>query len=478
MAAPSKKARILVVDDEERLRSVLQRVLGGRFEIRTAHSGNAAKEVLQRERFDLILTDLMMEDGDGFDVLGHLARMRAPPPVIVLTAYGSIESAVRATKEGAREYITKPFDNQKLIAAIDAVLAKPTPAEPPSTTELVGSKDWLDRLNERLERFADSSSTVLLRGETGTGKSAIARRIHELSRRASGPFVEMNCANFGDNLVEAQLFGTVEGAYTGAVNMPGKLEAAAGGTLFLDEIGELKPDTQSRLLLVLEKRPFARMGSNTLISPDFRLICATNRDLEEDVIAKKFRQDLFYRIRVGELVVPPLRDRPADIPILVDHLHRKVAQSLEFKPHPISPELMAVFTRYHWPGNIRELANAVEASCMLAGRHASAGLEHLPEYLKRAIMPGAPEPAISEPPRPASPSFSATSAPGCPPGVPLSDWLNMLERNQIVEMLQSAKGNRSEAARRLGMRRTTLIEKIRKHKISDDDGGTSDGGED
>jgi DNA-binding NtrC family response regulator len=373
----ARSARLLVVDDDPAIRKILAdrfRALG--HDVATATDGEAALAWLDTNDADVVLLDLQMPKTDGFAVLATLARRGEMPAVIVVTAHGSIEAAVRAVKAGATDFVTKPFDAAHLEHTVDGVLdklglrrrVKSLELELSSRHSLVlGTSRAMADAHEMAMRAAASDATILLRGESGTGKEVVARAVHAASKRKGGPFVAINCAALGADLLESELFGHEKGAFTGALRTkPGRLELACGGTLFLDEIGELAAPLQAKLLRVLQEREFERVGGTRSIRSDARIVAATNRELSAEVARGAFREDLYYRLNVVSIRLPPLRDRREDISPLLDHFLRRFALDAGRPALRFSEATRAMLGAYAWPGNVRELANVVERAVVLA----------------------------------------------------------------------------------------------------------------
>lgn len=446
------RPEILIVDDEHNTREALARYLKGRFSVTTAADGEMAIELLKERNFDLVLTDLRMPNADGMSVL-EATRSKADRPLcILLTAYGSIGDAVAAVKQGAFDFVPKPVKLDKLEEVIDAALASrravaaPEAAAPETEaageeSDLVfpvpGSADPMGRIMEMVATVAPTRSTVLLTGESGTGKEVIARLIHDRSGR-TGYFVPVHCAALASTLLESELFGYEKGAFTGASERrKGRFELADHGTIFLDEIGEIDAATQVKLLRVLESRSFERVGGTETVKVDVRLIAATNRDLRKMVAEKSFREDLFYRLSVVNLELPPLRERREEIPVLIHRFIAEFARDNQREVDGIEPDALARLVHYDWPGNIRELRNCIECMVVLAkGRKLS--VADIPENIREA-RPVVPEEKTKELP---VGTFEAT------------------ERELIEKALAECNGNRTAAAKLLGISRRTLHRRL------------------
>lgn len=446
------RPEILIVDDEHNTREALARYLKGRFSVTTAADGEMAIELLKERNFDLVLTDLRMPNADGMSVL-EATRSKADRPLcILLTAYGSIGDAVAAVKQGAFDFVPKPVKLDKLEEVIDAALASRRAAAAPEVaapeteaageeSDLVfpvpGSADPMGRIMEMVATVAPTRSTVLLTGESGTGKEVIARLIHDRSGR-TGYFVPVHCAALASTLLESELFGYERGAFTGASERrKGRFELADHGTIFLDEIGEIDAATQVKLLRVLESRSFERVGGTETVKVDVRLIAATNRDLRKMVAEKSFREDLFYRLSVVNLELPPLRERREEIPVLIHRFIAEFARDNQREVDGIEPDALARLVHYDWPGNIRELRNCIECMVVLAkGRKLS--VADIPENIREA-RPVVPEEKTKELP---VGTFEAT------------------ERELIEKALAECNGNRTAAAKLLGISRRTLHRRL------------------
>lgn len=454
--------RILLVDDEIQLLQILKTSLQKKgYTVLTAASGEEARMRIYQEQIDIVVLDLMLLDTTGLDLLQEFVPLYPNKVFIVMTAYGNIESAVAAMKAGAFDYITKPAKLEEIVLVIERayewLLMK---AENDSLKEKlnqmssikphVSASATMNRIFQLIERVADTNATVLLHGESGTGKSMFARLIHDLSGRSKAPFITVNCAAIPEQLLESELFGYEKGAFTGAATArQGKFEAAEKGTIFLDEIGEISPSLQAKLLQVTQEKTFMRLGSNQLRRVDVRIISATNRNLREMVQSGKFREDLYYRLNIVDIHVPPLRERKEDIPLLVEFfLERHRAKS--GKTFTISKELMELLKEYPWPGNVREVENAIERAVVLC-REERISLEDFPLEIREFRHKIAHDPAVLPDNRE---PFS------------LHERMNEFESSMIQKVLQECHGNAAAAARRLGLSRQNLMYKMNKYQIS------------
>ena len=371
--------RILLVEDKDSLRQMLAETLEREgFEVDQARGvAEAAGRIRRRERYLAVLTDLRLPGGSGLDVLSAAKEIDPDVPVIVMTAFGSIEAAVEAMKKGAAEFLAKPVDPDLLLLMVrrireerriylENLLLREEYAKALGFPQIVGESSLLRAVSDQIQKVAPTDATVLIMGESGTGKELFARAVHRLSARRDCPFVAINCAAIPDTLMENELFGHEKGAYTGAAGRSlGKFELADGGTLFLDEIGELGLSVQAKILRVLQERTFERIGGTVSITADVRIIAASNRDLEAAVRAGGFREDLFFRLNVFPVVVPPLRMRKGDIPTLAQHFARKHGRDMNRGEITIHPDAQPLLQQYHWPGNIRELENCIERAVIL-----------------------------------------------------------------------------------------------------------------
>src|SRR5262245_50857879 len=393
-------ATLLVADDDPAVRESLDRVLTREgYTVVLAPDGQAALERLQTGGIDLVLSDLKMPGLTGLELLPRAKAVAPEVDFIMLTAFGTVEEAVKAMKDGAADFLTKPFQRAQLIKVVRQALERRTLIAQNkalqqrldallSQGEMIGVSPAFRRMMKRVSQIADSSATVLIQGESGAGKEGVARAIHTGSSRHKGPFVAVNCAALPETLLESELFGYEKGAFTGAASRrEGRFELADGGTLFLDEVGDLSPVTQPKILRVLQEGEFERLGGTKTIRVDVRIVTATNRDLKEMVREKRFREDLFYRLNVIDIVVPPLRDHKEDIPVLAQHFLRIYAAKNNRKLQGFSDDALACLEAHSWPGNVRELENVVERAVVLARDGSQIEVSHLPENLaERSVM--------------------------------------------------------------------------------------------
>jgi len=431
---------ILIVDDESRQRQLLSALVATLdCQAAEAASGEEALEFLAHHKADMILLDVRLPGISGMETLARIRQQDAATPVLLITAHADLRQAVSAMKSGADDYLAKPVDLDELRAAVQDALGISSasadaadPDLPPLPPGLVFDSPAMRRLLQTIAVVAPSDAPVLIRGETGTGKEVIARLIHAWSGRAAGPLVAANCASIPESLVESELFGHLRGAFTGAVEArDGVFRSASGGTLFLDEIGELPLTLQPKLLRAIESGTISPVGSDTSLQVDTRLVVATHRDLDQEVAAKRFREDLYYRINVVEVVLEPLRNRTADILPLA----RLYATQFAGGPVRLSPQAAQSLLVHSWPGNVRELRNAMQRACLL-----SRGDVILPEHLPPKIA------ALG-----ASPAEAATD----------TDRLSQVERATILATLAECANNKTQAAKRLGISRRALIYKLR-----------------
>jgi DNA-binding NtrC family response regulator len=451
---------ILVVEDDPGLQNLLQRLLyreGRRVTI--VGSGQEAIRVAQQIPVHVLVTDLKLPDLDGCAVLQRILQIDSNVIGIVMTGHGSIDSAVKAMKAGAFDFLAKPFDNEVVVNLIDKAFeahcrrqnrqsSRRAVGEQYRMEQFVGTSEPIRRVLEFIEQVADCDSTVLIQGESGTGKELVARMLHFNSETKDRPLVPVNCGAIPENLLESELFGHEKGAFTGATHTRiGRFEAAHGGTIFLDEIGELSLALQVKLLRVLQERSFERVGGSRTIDVDVRVVAATNQDLELAVQQKRFREDLYYRLNVIPVTIPPLRERRSDIPQLVNHFLKRMTRERRASTTSCSPEALSCLMDYHWPGNIRELENIIERLVVL-NRSGTIEVADLPERLQRRSVSAEQTEAHFI-------SFSDQ-------GVNLSREIEQLENRLIIGALRQANGITSKAAQLLQVNRTTLVEKMKR----------------
>jgi len=449
--AAQTKARVLIVDDERVHRFMLHSMFTEwGWEAEEADDGSTAVAAVEEGPFDAILMDVRMTTMDGMEALRRIHALNPAIPVVIMTAFSSVDSAVAAIKQGAHDYLTKPLDFDRLRTTLEVAMghrrqeADSTETGQPfgNDEHIIGKSAPMQDLWEMIVHVAPTEATVLINGESGTGKELVASALHYKSGRAQGPFIKVNCAALAESLLESELFGHEKGAFTGADRRrEGRFVQAQGGTLFLDEIGETTPGMQAKLLRVLQEHELQRVGGQETITVDARILCATNRDLEEEVAAGRFREDLYYRLNVVELEVPPLRERHGDIPLLVNYFLEKFAQRNGRAVSGVTPECMDVLNRYPWPGNVRELEHSMERGVILM-RGDYLDLSTLPLAIQRwAGMNESKE--VEEP-----------------------STLKEAEKMLILKTLEETGGNRSEAARRLQITRKTLLNKLKSYNIN------------
>lgn len=467
-------AQILIIDDHDAMREGLELLLRKRgHRILAAESGARGLQFLQEEGADVVITDLKMARMDGIEVLSAVKAQSPDTEVLVMTAYGTIEKAVEAMKLGAADFLTKPFSSEEFAVKVDRLVRTREEkeklrrenrtlrventylreglgeSEPPRYGEIIGESEAMRSVFRWIDRVSRSDSTVMIYGESGTGKELVARAIHAASPRAEGPFVRVNCGALSDSLLDSELFGHEKGAFTGAEKRRrGRFELADRGTLFLDEIATVAPATQVRLLRVLQERELERVGGEETIPVDVRIIAATNQPPEELLGGNGFREDLFYRLHVVPLTLPPLRDRLEDIPVLVAHFMEKLRERTRSPVREVSDEVLHALRAHHWPGNVRELENVLERALVLAEgeRLQLAELPHLGTH-GEGEAGGAVGPALT------------------PDGMDLNQVVEGMEERLLREALQQADGVKAEAARLLGLKPSALYYKLEKYGI-------------
>ena len=456
-------AHILLVEDEQDVREALSAQLQDEgHQVVEAETGAEALTLLQQSPFDILLTDVMLPGINGIELVEQLDDLQTQPVTIVMTGYGSVEMAVKAIKAGAFDFLQKPFSVEVLSATIESALRvkslrnenvelRRTVKGQFGLGNLISSSEVMKEVFRLIECVADSDSTVLILGESGTGKEVIAQTTHFHSTRRKGCLIPVNCGAIPEALLESELFGHEKGAFTGAVaTRVGRFELAAGGTIFLDEIGDLSPPLQVKLLRVLQEKTFERVGGTRTFKADARVIAATNQDLEELVANKRFREDLYYRLNVVPIVVPPLRHRTEDIPLLIEHFMQQFNDRRSSKLTGVSAEAMALLCSYQWPGNVRELGNIIERMAILK-RDGQIEITDLPEKIR-------------------SPHAAPTNhvAPAIPvAGINLSSTVEEFENRLIIEALERTNWVKSKAAQLLHINRTTLIEKLKKKSLAE-----------
>jgi DNA-binding NtrC family response regulator len=443
----SQNTSLLVVDDEKIVRDSLTKwFMEDGFTVGAAENAAAALSKLQERKWDIILLDIKMPGMDGMELQQRITEIDPSSTIIFITAHASVDTAVQALKNGAFDYVTKPIDPDYLSHLIanavkqrslanENVKLKEQITEFARAEEIIGDSSQMQKVFELIQTVAPTETTVMIRGESGTGKELIARAIHSNSSRRYFPIVPVNCGAMPEGLLESEIFGHERGAFTGAqYRRKGKLELADGGTLFLDEVGNIDMKTQMDLLRVIETKQFTRVGGNDIIKVDFRIICATNKDLERAVADGTFREDLYYRLNVFSIAIPPLRERKGDIPILANYFLRKYARSMGKQITTIAPEAMDTLIRYDWPGNVRELENAVERA-MVVGKCPAIRPEDLPFQLLQKNQ------------------------------LPASGSLASVEKAHIIAVLDQNRWNISRSAEILQIDRATLYNKIEKYGL-------------
>ncbi len=454
------KKSLLIAEDDEAIRNLLGTV----FErpdltVHLARNGSEAIEILEQNPLDVILTDLKMPGPDGLAILARARKVQPSAEVILMTGYATVESAVKAMKMGAFHYVTKPFDTEEVVHLVDRLLdvtsvkkenlhLKSQVRDRYSLQNIIGDSKAILDVIDLVRKLADTDSTILVLGESGTGKELVARAIHGLSPRSERMMVPVNCSAIPADLLESELFGHVKGAFTGAhMARVGRFEMAHNGTIFLDEIAEMSPHLQAKLLRVLQEKSFTPVGGTKTVQVDARVIAATNKDLESEVEAGRFRVDLFFRLNVIPIRIPPLRERTGDIPLLVHHFigkcNREKARSIE----GIRPEAMAVLQRYPWPGNIRELENLMERIAVLKGS-GWIDVSDIPEKTRQSeTLPSSAVPVLGE------------------GGLDIKNATEDFENALIRQALRIAGGNKNRAANLLGLKRTTFVEMLKRKNL-------------
>jgi len=459
-SGPSNGKHILIVDDEPLVRSSLSELLTiSGFTVSTVSNGKEALEILKSYTADIVITDMKMPEMDGIQLLKKIKSSHPETPVILISGYGSIENAVEAMKEGAYDYITKPIVDSEIKIVIDRLMKQRQLQEENiklkkqlSTTQrdhfynIVGKSQSMQKIYTLIEAITSTRATVLIHGESGTGKRLIAHAIHKCNELERGkPFVEVSCGALTETLLESELFGHIKGAFTGAIkDKIGRFELADKGTIFLDEIDAFSSALQVKLLRVLQEGEFERVGDTKTLKVDVRVITATNQVLQELIAQGKFRNDLFYRLNIISIEIPPLRERKEDIPALIEDFIKKHSKHTSKKIESVSNEALLMLMNYNWPGNIRELENVIERAIILTKSHII-GPEDLPEFLRK-LKPQDSQKEERE-------------------GLRLKEALKSPEKDLILKALDSVSWNRNEAASTLGINRTTLYKKMRQYGL-------------
>ncbi|TET38575.1 MAG: sigma-54-dependent Fis family transcriptional regulator [Planctomycetota bacterium] len=445
--------QVLIVEDEARAREALEKTLGKKYKVFVAGDGAEGLEIAEREDIDLVLSDIRMPKMDGMEFLEKLKASKPDVEIVMITAYGTIETAVTAMKQGAYDFLTKPLNIDHVRVVVKKALEKrglvrenlrlqAELAGHRGIGNMVGRSAPMKEVADLISRVAPTKATVLITGESGTGKELVADAIHAISPRAKKPLVKVNCASLAEALLESELFGHMKGAFTGAIaDKKGRFEVADGGTVFLDEIGDISPSVQIRLLRVLQDKSFERVGGNKTISVDVRIVSATNQDIKAKIESGEFREDLYYRLHVVTIPLPPLRERSGDVPLLAEFFRKKFAEENDKKVESIHPKAMAMLDDYSWPGNVRELEHVIESALVLSRSN--------------TITPDLLPPGIQKATR-------KTAAIDIPVGSSLAD----AEKILIKETLSYTGGNKTKAAKLLGIGTRTLYRKLEAYGIS------------
>ena len=456
-----KSPRILLVDDDADIRETMVTLLTmNDYSVTSVADGQSAIEEVKKEKFNIVITDLMMPKMTGIDVIKNLKAIDPDLQCIVITGYATVSTAVDAMKAGAYDYLMKPFNGTEVLMLLKRVMElqdlqaensqlKRTLHQRYGYENLIGSSEGIQKVCSLIEKVAETDSTILILGESGTGKELVARTIHYNSPRKNKPLIPINCGAIPETLLESELFGHEKGAFTGAsTTRIGRFELADGGTIFLDEIGDMSPTLQVKLLRVLQQREFERVGGVRTIKVDVRIIAATNIDLEHAVHEGKFREDLYYRLNVIPVVIPPLRERADDIPLLMDHFLSHFNKTKKRDIKGFSPAAMDILISYPWPGNIRELENLVERLIILKGNGTICPDDLPDKFISHTLNnEGALHITLPE------------------TGVNLKDVVEEFENNLILQAMQKAQGVKNKAAQLLSLNRTTLVEKLKKKKL-------------
>jgi len=457
-----KKQKILIAEDDDLNRNNLTELLTMEgYEVKAVENGKEAMAAFVEDKYDLVITDLKMPEGDGLELLKFVKDMNPDNIVIMMTGFGTVDSAVEAMKYGAFDYITKPMKDDLVKLTVSRALSFASLQEENVTLrdnlrekydfgKMLGYSECMKTIFDTIEKVAKSDSTVIIYGESGTGKELVARAIHFNSDRKNFPLIPVNCGAIPEELLESELFGHEKGAFTGAIrNRLGRFELAQGGTIFLDEIGDMSPSLQVKLLRVIQEKQFERIGGVKTINADVRIIAATNQDLELAVAEKRFREDLYYRINVIPIHLPALRERGPDIAILANHFLQKFAQTKKKDVSSISPEAIACLLHYPWPGNVRELENLIEMLVVLKDGNEIV-LEDLPLKIRQF--------------KKEAQSIGSIQIPE--DGIDFNELVNQFEKDILLNALEKSSGVKNRAAKLLNLNRTTLVEKLKRLNIS------------
>jgi DNA-binding NtrC family response regulator len=451
--------KIIVLEDDLIVRKNLEQQLRQRrYDVASVETLAAAQEYLAKDTFDLMFVDVRLPDGEGTDLLKQLQSRPQKPLVVIMTGFGSVESAVDCMRNGAFDYMIKPFSGDQLevtlkkaanftqLVRVNHYFSHEDDTEP--GLELLGKSPAMEQLRQLIRKVARTQATVLIQGESGTGKELVARELYRQSPRSAAPFIKINCAAIPENLIESEFFGHEKGAFTGALNKrEGRFELAHGGTILLDEISEISPQVQAKLLRVLQERELERVGGNRTIKVDVRVIATTNRNLEQSVERKEFRQDLFFRLNVVPIAVPPLRERIEDVPMLAEQFRQRFSRKHGARTLGIANDCLHALKAHAWPGNVRELQNVIERAVILCGDSEEITAEHL------GFAPAAARPVVSSAPH-------ADSSPA--EIIPLDE----LEKRHIFAALEKTGGNRTQAAKLLGISIRTLRNKLHEYGVA------------
>ncbi|AWI07052.1 sigma-54-dependent transcriptional regulator [Clostridium drakei] len=437
---------ILIADDEINVTKLLEKVLVKEgYNTYIASCGSEALNIIHNHHIDIVITDIKMPGMSGIELLSEIKLMDPSIEVILITAFATMNTAIEALKMGARDYITKPFNLKDVIESIKNIAggSKVLQQLEPIDNYFLSKSKGMEEILRLIKQIADTKTTIMIYGETGTGKGLAAQALHNLSCRKNEPFIKVNCAAIPETLLESELFGYEKGAFTGAVvNKPGRFELANGGTIFLDEIGDITPLMQVKLLKVMQEKEFERLGGIKTIKTDVRIIAATNKNLEDMVNEGLFRQDLYYRLNVVPIKMPPLRERKEDIPSLVEYFLKKCSYSSEKRKKNISKDALMQLIKYNWPGNIRELENVIER-CVVITNLEVIDVNDIPKYI-----------------------WESDKCDGVNQGK-LNDVVDVAEKNIIIKALEECEGNKTKASEMLGISRRSLHRKISKYNIED-----------